>query len=212
MSEKPKRPNVLFIMTDDHAFHAISAYTQMNAQRNVINQTPNIDRIAREGAILTDCFCTNSICTPSRANILTGKYSHKNGVTTLYTKLNNSAETVAKIMQRNGYQTAMIGKWHLGWKKKNRPAGFDYWNVLIDQGFYHNPVMIEMNKLRRFKGYTTDLITDFSLDWLKKRDPSKPFMLMCHHKAPHRPWMPDDKHKDMYKDEDIPYPETFGDD
>ncbi len=206
------KPNILFIMSDDHAFHAISAYTKMNPRRNVINNTPNIDRLAEEGAILTDCYCTNSICTPSRANILTGKYSHMNGVTTLFTKLPNTAQTFPKILQKNGYQTAMIGKWHLGWKKKNRPKGFDYWNVLIDQGFYNNPIMIEMNKIRRFKGYATDLITDFSLDWLKDRDKSKPFCLMCHHKAPHRPWIPDEKHEDMYKDEEIPYPETFNDD
>lgn len=205
-------PNILFIMSDDHAFHAISAYTEMNERRNIINQTPNIDRIGKEGAIFTDCYCTNSICTPSRANILTGKYSHTTGITTLITKMDNRMDNFAKIMQKNGYQTAMIGKWHLGFRKKNHPTGFDYWNVLPDQGFYHNPIMIEMGKWRWKRGYTTDLITDYSLNWLDKRDRSKPFMLMCHHKAPHRPWSPDEKHKNMYENEIIPYPETFYDD
>lgn len=207
----PDSPNILFIMSDDHAFHAISAYTEMNKRRNIINQTPNIDRIGREGAIFTDCYCTNSICTPSRANILTGKYSHMTGITTLATKMDNRMDNFAKILQKNGYQTAMIGKWHLGFRKGNHPAGFDYWNVLPDQGFYHNPIMIEMGRWGWKRGYTTDLITDYSMAWLKKRNKEKPFLLMCHHKAPHRPWSPDEKHKDMYKDVLIPYPETFYD-
>jgi arylsulfatase A-like enzyme len=126
--------------------------------------------------------------------------------------MSKSEETFPMIMQNNGYQTAIIGKWHLGFKKDHRPAGFDYWNILVDQGFYNNPIMIEMDKWRRFKGYATDLITDFSLDWLKNRDKDKPFMLLCHHKAPHRPWVPDEKHAHMYENEDIPYPETYDDD
>ncbi|MBD3353893.1 MAG: sulfatase-like hydrolase/transferase [Candidatus Lokiarchaeota archaeon] len=205
------RPNILFIMSDDHAFHAISAYTEMNKQRNIINRTPNIDRIGKEGAIFTDCYCTNSICTPSRANILTGKYSHTTGITTLATKMDNRTENFAKIMQKNGYQTAMIGKWHLGFRKRNHPSGFDYWNVLPDQGFYKNPIMIEMGRWLLVRGYTTDLITDYSLNWLENRDKNKPFLLMCHHKAPHRPWVPDDKHENMYENEQIPLPETFYD-
>lgn len=211
------RPNILFIMSDDHAAHAMSCYTQRWEGRPIINQTPNIDRIANEGIILNNCFCTNSICTPSRAVILTGKHSHMTGVTTLRTHLDNSLPNVAKELQKNGYQTAMVGKWHLGFKKKNRPTGFDYYDILPGQGFYNNPIMINnkdkrRGKWKRLKGYTTDIITDLSLEWLKNRDPEKPFFLMSHHKAPHRPWVPDKKHKDLYKDEDIPYPYTFNDD
>lgn len=200
------RPNILFIMTDDHAAHAMSCYGSR------INETPNLDRIAEGGMRFDNCFCTNSICTPSRAVILTGQYSHVNGVTTLSSKLDGRRENVAKILQRNGYQTAMIGKWHLGHGGIHDPTGFDYWIVLPGQGLYHNPVMDEMGERKVIEGYATDIITDISLDWLRDRDPDKPFFLMCHHKAPHRPWEPDDKHAHLYDDVDIPEPETFDDD
>lgn len=201
-----QKPNIIFIMSDDHAAHAISAYDSK------INQTPNIDRIAEEGMILENCFCTNSICAPSRATILTGKYSHLNGVETLGDKFDSSQKTFPDLFQKDGYQTAMIGKWHLGQEKQSQPSGFDYWNVLPGQGEYFNPEMIEMGEKKYFDGYVTDIITDLSLDWLDKRDEDAPFMLMCHHKAPHRPWKPDKKHEDMYSDIDIELPETFDDD
>ena len=197
-----KRPNIIYIMSDDHAAHAISAYGSK------INQTPNIDRIAKEGMKLANCFCTNSICTPSRACILTGQYSHINGVKTLADTLDPKRNHVAKMLRNAGYQTAMVGKWHL----VSDPEGFDYWNILPGQGLYHNPVMIEMGKRTTLQGYATDLIADISLDFISKRDKSKPFFVMCHHKAPHRPWQPDAKHADMYKDKDIPEPDNLYDD
>jgi arylsulfatase A-like enzyme len=162
------RPNILYIMADDHAAHAIGAYGSK------INQTPNIDRIAREGVRFDNCFCTNSICTPSRAAILTGQYSHITGVKTLGDALDGSRQNVAKLLQPAGYQTAMIGKWHL----KNDPTGFDYWNILPGQGVYHDPTFIDMGQKKQHKGYCTDLIADFSLDWLKRRDTKRPFFLM----------------------------------
>ena len=204
--DSPDRPNIVFIMADDHAAHAMSCYGSR------INRTPNIDRIAEGGIILQNCFCTNSICTPSRASILTGKYSHLNGVKTLGDKLDGRQQTVAKLLQAGGYQTAMIGKWHLGHGGLHDPTGFDYWNVLPGQGLYHDPEMIELGERKVHEGYVTDIITDLSIEWLKDRDPESPFFLMCHHKAPHRPWDPDAKHARMYEDIEIPEPETFNDD
>ena len=200
------RPNIIFIMTDDHAAHAMSCYGSR------INQTPQMDRIADGGMRFDNCFCTNSICAPSRATILTGTYNHVNGVTTLGAKLDGRQLTFPKLLQANGYQTAMIGKWHLGHGGVNDPTGFDYWNVLPGQGLYHNPEMIEMGETKVIPGYVTDIITDLSLDWLRARDEDRPFFLMYHHKAPHRRWEPDDKHAHMYDDVDIPEPETFDDD
>ncbi len=200
------RPNILYIMSDDHAAHAMSCYGSR------INETPNLDRIAREGMRLDNCFCTNSICTPSRATILTGTYSHVNDVRTLRDRFDGRQETIAKLLQDAGYQTAMVGKWHLGHGGNADPTGFDYWNVLPGQGDYHDPKMYEMGEERHYKGYATDLITDLSLSWLKEREKDRPFFLMCHHKAPHRPWEPDEKHMHLYEDEEIPYPESFDDD
>lgn len=200
------RPNILFIMSDDHAAHAISAYG------SVINRTPHLDRIAQEGMRLDNCFCTNSICAPSRATILTGLYSHLNGVETLDDRFDSSQQHVGKLLQAAGYQTAIIGKWHLGHGEGHDPTGFDYWSVLPGQGHYYDPVMIEMGERKKYEGYVTDIITDLSLDWLRGRDPSRPFALMCHHKAPHRPWDPDPKYADLYEDVDIPEPPTFDDD
>lgn len=201
-----ERPNILFIMSDDHAAHAMSCYGSR------INETPNIDRIAHEGIRFDNCFCTNSICAPSRATILTGKYNHINGVRTLSEKFDARQQTFPKLMQRAGYQTAIIGKWHLGHGGISDPTGFDYWNVLPGQGDYHNPTMIEMGEKKQIQGYVTDIITDLSLDWLRNRDKDRPFMLMCHHKAPHRRWEPNKKHMHLYEDVDIPEPETFHDD
>ena len=206
MSNPSRRPNILFIMSDDHASHAISAYGSR------INQTPNIDRIAKEGIRFNNCFCTNSICTPSRATILTGTYNHVNNVTTLSSKLDGRLTTFPKLLQAEGYQTAIVGKWHLGHGGHADPTGFDYWNILPGQGLYHDPEMIDMGEKKVYPGYVTDIITDLSLDWLKERDPEQPFMLMTHHKAPHRPWDPDEKLMHLYQNTDIPEPETFHDD
>jgi len=201
-----ERPNIVFIMSDDHASHAMSCYGSR------INRTPNLDRIAAGGMRFDNCFCTNSICTPSRAVILAGTYNHVNGVTTLETPMDNRLETFPKLLRRAGYQTAVIGKWHLGTGEAHCPTGFDYWNVLPGQGLYHNPEMIEMGRRQVFDGYVTELITDMSIDWIGNRDRSRPFCLLCHHKAPHRSWEPDEKHAHMYDDVDIPEPETFDDD
>src|SRR5579884_361100 len=195
------QPNILYIMADDHAAHAISAYGSR------INQTPNIDRIAAGGVRFTNCFCTNSICTPSRAAILTGQYSHKNGVYTLQDRLDPNRDHVGKDLQKAGYQTAMIGKWHL----ESDPTGFDYWNILPGQGVYHNPEFITPSGRKKYDGYCTDLIGDFSLDWLKKRDANKPFFLMCHHKAPHRPWEPSSKYAHLFDGQTIPEPDNLFD-
>ncbi len=209
MSDKD-RPNIIFIMSDDHAAHAMSCYGSR------INKTPNLDRIADGGMRLENCFCTNSICTPSRAAILSGTYNHVNRVTTLATWMDNKLQTFPKLLQKDGYQTAVFGKWHLGMGPEHCPTGFDDWAVVPGQGFYHNPEFIfkgpEGGTRRTVPGYVTDIITDMSLDWLKGRDKDRPFCLLYHHKAPHRPWFPDDKHADMYRDEEIPEPDTLYDD
>lgn len=196
-----KRPNIVYIMADDHSAHAISAYGSK------INKTPNIDRIAARGVRLNRCFCTNSICTPSRAAILTGQYSNENGVYTLDDRFDGTRNTVAKDLQAAGYDTAMIGKWHL----QSDPTGFDFWKILPGQGVYYDPTFITMGKQEKFTGYCTDLIGDFTLDWLKKRDTSRPFFLMCHHKAPHRPWDPSSKYEQEFADKVIPEPDNLYD-
>lgn len=200
-----KQPNILFIMADDHASKAISSYG------HGINQTPNIDRLANEGMKFNHCYVTNSICTPSRASILCGTYNHVNGVKTLASKINKHIPNVAKHLQVGGYQTAMIGKWHLGEGFDHEPSGFDFWSVLPGQGDYFDPEFIEMGKEIQEPGYATDIITDKSIDWLKETDTDKPFFLMCHHKAPHRSWEPHPKYRNVYQD-DIQVPETFTDD
>ena len=203
---KDKRPNILFIMSDDHASHAMSCYGSR------INETPNLDRISDGGVRFDNCFCTNSICTPSRATILAGTYNHINNVTTLASRMDNRLLTFPKLLRESGYQTAIVGKWHLGQGPEHEPTGFDFWRVLPGQGFYHDPEMIDADGKRVFKGYVTDLITDMSLEWLENRNKERPFCLLCHHKAPHRSWEPDEKHAHMYDDVDIPEPETFNDD
>ncbi len=200
------RPNILFIMSDDHAAKAISAYG------HGINRTPNLDRLAKEGMRLDHCYVTNSICTPSRASILTGTYNHVNGVTTLDTHIDNRWPNVAKHLRSSGYQTAMVGKWHLGEGKAHEPTGFDYWSVLPGQGDYFDPVMIEMGEERTEPGYVTDIIADKCLDWLKARDKDRPFFMMCHNKAPHREFEPHPKHRDMFDGQDIKVPDTYDDD
>jgi len=206
MSGNDARPNILFIMSDDHASHAMSCYGSR------INETPNLDRIAQAGVRLDNCFCTNSICSPSRASILTGKYSHLNGVKTLEEQMDGRQMTFPQLLQRAGYETAIIGKWHLGHGGIHDPTGFDHWNVLPGQGLYHNPEMIAVEGTKTYQGYVTDLITDMCLDWLEHRDEGRPFCLLCHHKAPHRRWEPDEKHAQMYEDIEIPEPPTFNDD
>ena len=199
-----KQPNILFIMADDHASKAISSYG------GGINYTPNIDRIAHEGMRFDHCYVTNSICTPSRATILTGTYNHVNAVTTLETPINNRLPNVAKHLKTGGYQTAIIGKWHLGEGKAHEPSGFDFWSVLPGQGDYFDPLFIEMGESLAEEGYITDIITDKSLDWLSKADKQKPFFLMCHHKAPHREWEPHPKNRSLFVD-DVVVPSTFDD-
>lgn len=198
-----RRPNILFIFSDDHARQAISAYG------SVINKTPNIDRIANDGVIFLRNACANSICAPSRATVLTGKHSHANGLRNNQDTFDGSQTTFPKLLRANGYQTAIIGKWHL----KVQPTGFDYWDILPGQGNYYNPDFISSNGKRRIEGYVTDIITHLSLDWLKnQRDPNKPFLLMCQHKAPHRTWAPGPDHLHMYDGVTIPQPPTLFDD
>ena len=200
------RPNIVFIFTDDHAPHAIGAYSDWLKD---VNPTPNIDQLARDGMLFRNSFCTNSICGPSRAVILTGKHSHLNGFMHNGNNFNGDQQTFPKLLQGAGYQTAMIGKWHL----KSKPQGFDHWRVLPGQGDYYNPVFLTKDGREQIEGYCTDLVTDDALEWLQnKRDPNKPFMLMCQHKAPHRTWMPALRHLTLYDDMDIPEPETLFDD
>ena len=195
------RPNILFIMSDDHAAHAISAYGSR------INQTPHLDRLAREGVRFDRCYSVNAICTPSRATILTGKYSHLNGVP-VFNRFDGSQPTVAKYLQAAGYYTGMIGKWHLG----SDPTGFDQWTVLPGQGAYLNPAFLEPEGRRVIEGYVTDVITDLTIDFLENHPRDQPFFLMCHHKAPHRNWQPDEKHREQFADKQIPEPPTLYDD
>ena len=198
-----QRPNILFIMSDDHAYQAISAYGSK------VNQTPNIDRIANQGMRFDRAFVTNSICGPSRAVILTGKYSHLNGFIRNGNTFNGNQQTVSKLLQAAGYQTAVVGKWHL----KSTPIGFDHYHVLIGQGPYYNPPMKTPQGNVKHEGYTTDIITDEALHYLKEvRKPDQPFFLMYQHKAPHRNWQPGKKHLNKYDDQIIPEPETLFDD
>lgn len=200
---KRAKPNILFIMTDDHASHAIGCYGSK------IIKTPNIDRIADQGMRFDNCFCTNSICAPSRAVILTGKHSHLNGVRDNRAVFDGSQQTFPKLMQEAGYQTAIVGKWHL----KSDPTGFDYWHIHPRQGYYYNPDMIEMGKEKRLMGYATDLETDIAIDFIQnKRDKTKPFMVMLHHKAPHRSWQPAPRHMKIFDETTIPEAETLFDD
>ena len=195
------RPNIVFIMTDDHAAHAIGAYGSR------VNETPNLDRLAREGALLESVFATNSICTPSRAAILTGQYSHINGVT-MFNRFDSSRMTVARLLQQGGYYTGMIGKWHLG----SDPQGFDHWEILPGQGSYYDPVFYTATDEKTYSGqYVTNVITDLSVEFIQSRPRDKPFFLMMHHKAPHRPWEPTDEHAAHFAAHRVPEPPTFWD-
>ncbi|MBI5686926.1 MAG: sulfatase [Verrucomicrobia bacterium] len=200
-----KRPNIVFIFSDDHAYQAVSAY----GDARKLLETPNLDRIAREGMRFDRCLIPNSICGPSRATVMTGKYSHANRFyNNSNSRFDGSQTTMPKLLQAAGYQTAVVGKWHL----VSDPTGFDYWEILPGQGVYYNPPMIRNGEKVKHDGYTTDIITDLSIEWLKKRDPSKPFLLMCHNKAPHREWEPNLKHLGHDGDRKYPEPETLFDD
>ena len=199
----PKRPNIVFIMSDDHAYQAISAYNDK------LIQTPNIDRIAKEGILFTNASVTNSICAPSRAVILTGKHSHINGKIDNRSPFDTTNVTFPQLLQKAGYQTAMFGKLHFG----NNPKGFDEFKILPGQGDYYNPKFITQEGDTVITGYVTDIITDLTLDWLKKRrDTTKPFLLMYLHKAPHRTWMPAERHYQEFTKKTFPLPETLFDD
>ncbi|OIQ39414.1 MAG: sulfatase [Bacteroidetes bacterium MedPE-SWsnd-G1] len=197
-----KQPNIVFIMSDDHAFQAISAYGYDHIQ------TPNIDRIADEGVLFNKGFVTNSICAPSRAVMLTGKHSHVNGKVDNIHSFNWEQDNFAKSLQKAGYQTAMVGKIHMD----GLPQGFDYSNVLPGQGQYYNPVFIENGERKQIHGHATQITTDIALDWLKnKRDQNKPFLMLYHQKAPHRPWMPEAKYLDYFDDKTFTPPANFFD-
>ena len=200
-----EKPNILFLFTDDHATQAISAYGGPLAE---IAPTPNIDRIAEEGLLFRRAYVTNSICGPSRAVVLTGKYSHLNGFRSNGDTFDGSQQTAPKLLRKAGYQTAIVGKWHL----KSEPTGFDHFEVLKGQGQYYNPMLITNGKNVRRTGYTTDIITDRTLDWLENRDPEKPFFLMSQHKAPHGRWEPALRHLEWLDQVEVPEPPTLFDD
>ena len=200
-----KKPNIVVFFSDDHAYQAISAY---NDPRKLID-TPNIDRIAKEGMRFDRCVVPNSICGPSRAVLLTGKYNHINGFyNNTNSRFDGSQMTFPKLLQKAGYQTAIFGKWHL----VSDPTGFDHWHILPGQGIYYNPPMVKNGERVKHEGYTTDLIGEFSAEWLKNRDKSKPFLLMSQHKAPHREWAPALRHLGHDKDRKYPEPATLFDD
>ena len=200
------KTNIIFIMSDDHAAHAISAYGSR------VNSTPQLDRIAQAGMRLDSVYCTNSICSPSRASILTGTYSHINGVSSIWTEMDYRVPTFVDVLHADGYKTALFGKWHLGEHGKALPRGFDAWKIFPGQGDYIDPEMIDESGSATVPGYATDIVTDLSIDWLDGLDSEEPFCMLVHHKAPHRPWIPDEKHKHLYADGQIPEPETFFDD
>ena len=197
-----ERPNILFILSDDHAAHAISAYGSK------VNQTPNIDRIGREGVRFANCFCVNSICSPSRASILTGVWSHRNGVTEWQALDQNRQPTLPRLLHDAGYYTTIIGKWHL----TSNPVGFDKWMVAVGQGTYYNSAMITPEGKTTMKGYFTDTMTDIAIQWLNERPKDKPFCAFVHNKAPHRNWVPKPELAAKWRAKTIPEPETFNDD
>ena len=200
-----QRPNIVFILSDDHAWQAVSAYGE---SRHLI-QTPNIDRLGKEGMRFDRFFVNNALCGPSRASFITGAYSHINGFyNNTNCRFDGSQTTFPQLLQKAGYQTALVGKWHL----ETNPTGFDYWEILKGQGIYYNAPMIRDGKNVRNPGYITDVTADLSLEWLKKRDPSKPFMLFCWNKAPHREWEPALRDLDFDHDRVYPQPDSLFDD
>lgn len=199
-------PNIVFILSDDHAAHAISAYG------GTLNTTRHLDRIADEGARFDNCFCTNAICAPSRAAILTGTYNHVNGVMAMPSPFDSSQPTFPALLSGAGYQTALFGKWHLGHGPGHDPQGFDEWRVLDGQGEYFDPVLLTRDGRQRHEGYVTDILTDLSLEWLRSTDRDRPFCLLLHHKAPHRGWEPAPRHRDLYAGQTFAEPATFHDD
>lgn len=198
--------NIVFIMSDDHAVQALGAYGHPVSR---LAPTPNIDRIAQDGMVFLNSFVTNSLCGPSRAAMLTGKFGHINGFMRNGDTFDAGQPTWPAALRKAGYQTAIVGKWHLG----EMPQGvFDYWKIFNDQGEYYNPDFITPDGRETVRGYATDLVTDFSLEWLEEvRDPGKPFLLMVHHKAPHRNWMPALHHARLYEDTRFPMPDTYFD-
>lgn len=199
-SESDNRPNIIFIFADDHASHAVSAYGSQ------IIETPNIDRLADEGILFENAFVTNSICAPSRAVLLTGIHSHVNGQLTNAQVFDGSQTTYPKMLQRAGYQTAMIGKWHL----RSDPTGYDHWDILPGQGDYYNPDFITPDGETNIEGYVTDIITDKVIEWVEsERNPDQPFMINYHHKAPHRNWKPSPEQLTLFDDVTIPEPSTL---
>ena len=200
-----QRPNIVYIMTDDHTAQMMSCYDKRYVS------TPNLDRIAADGVKFTQSYVANSLSGPSRACMLTGKHSHKNGFThNEHGIFDGSQQTMPKLMQQAGYQTAIVGKWHL----VSLPTGFDYWNILPEQGDYYNPAFINMqNDTIREEGYVTNIVTDKAIDWMEnKRDKNRPFILFIHQKACHRCWLPELKYLHEYEDKTFPIPETFYDD
>lgn len=203
-----KRMNIVYIMTDDHAFQAISAYGD---QLSKLAPTPNLDRLAKMGVLFQRAYVENSLSTPSRACLMTGLYSHQNGQTMLSNQMDSTVTFIPELMHQAGYQTAVVGKWHM----LCEPRGFDTYRVLRDQGEYYNPVFKTENTNYEYvteEGYATDLITKHAIEFMENRDKEKPFLLYVHHKAPHRPWMPDFKYLTMYDDVEFPMPDTFYDD
>ena len=204
LAEK-KRPNIVFFFTDDHAPHAIGAY---NGWLKSVNPTPEIDKLADDGMLFENSFCTNSICGPSRAVIMSGKHSHKNGFMNNGNSFDWNQQIFPKILRAAGYHTALYGKSHL----KGKPQGFDSWAVLPGQGDYYNPAMLTPKGRKIINGYCTDIVTDMAIDFIKEsKELGKPFMLMCQHKAPHRTWMPALRHLHLYDDITIPEPKTLFD-
>lgn len=209
-AESARRPNIIWIYTDDHAQQAISAYGSWSLPDGVrkLNSTPNIDRLARDGVLFSQSFVGNSICGPARATILTGLHSHGNGFTANGRTFDGTQRTFPQLLRGAGYETAVIGKWHLS----SDPVGFDHWEVLPGQGHYYNPDFVTAEGTHRETGYVTDLITDKALAWIEGRDRERPFLLMLQHKAPHRALEPGPKHLTRYDDTVFPEPVTLFDD